>query len=125
MKLLFSTIFLLIFLQSHSQYKFELNGIVPASLNNKKLIFGMSDRYSLNKFEKRDTILIKNNAFSIKGFLNKPSEDAYLLLIDGRSQKYFVIDSGKNNMIVHKIPPNSITKKINFQQQKLIQSQMF
>jgi thiol-disulfide isomerase/thioredoxin len=84
---------------------------VPASLNNKKLILGIWDRYSLHKFKKEDTILIKDNAFAIKGFLNKPSEDAYLLLIDGRSSYYFVIDSGKNNMIVHEIPPNSITKK--------------
>ena len=111
MKLLFSTFFLVFFLQARSQYKFELNGTVPASLNNKKLIFGTSDRYSLHKFEKRDTILIRDNAFSIKGFLNEPSEDAYLLLMDGHSQKYFVIDSGRNNMVVHKIPPNSITKK--------------
>lgn len=112
MKLCFSAFFLLFFLSSYGQqYKFELNGTVPPSLNNKKLIFGMWDRYSLHRFETRDTILIKNNAFSIKGFLNKPSENACLLLIDGRSQKYFVIDSGKNNMVVHEVPPNSITKR--------------
>ena len=85
MKLLFSAIFLLIFLQSHSQYKFELNGTVPASLNNKELIFAIWDQYSLNKFKKQDTILIRQNSFSINGFLNKPSEQAYLLLTDGRS----------------------------------------
>ncbi|HRP58293.1 TlpA disulfide reductase family protein [Agriterribacter sp.] len=122
MKLFFSTFFLLFFLQARSQYKFELNGTVPASLNNKKLILGIWDRYSLHKFEKRDTILIRDNAFSIKGFLNKPSEEAYLLLMDGRSQKYFVLDSGKNNMVVHKIPPSSITKKNKLSEAEMINS---
>ena len=111
MKLLFSAIFLLIFLQSHSQYKFELNGTVPASLNNKELIFAIWDQYSLNKFKKQDTILIRQNSFSINGFLNKPSEQAYLLLTDGRSSYFFVVDSGRNDMIIHTLPPESVTKR--------------
>lgn len=122
MKLFFSVFFLLFFLQTHSQYKFELNGTVSAPLNNKKLILGIWDRYSLHRFKKEDTVLIRDNAFSIKGSLNKPSEDAYLLLIDGRSSHYFVIDSGKNNMIVHEIPAGSITKKNKLSEAEMINS---
>lgn len=122
MKLLFVAFFLLLSSKSYTQYKFELRGTVPASLNNKKLIFGMWDRYSQNKFKKEDTILIRNNTFSIQGFLNKPSEDAYLLLLDGRSQKYFVIDSGKNKMVVDKIPSNSITKNNKLSTAEMINS---
>lgn len=111
MKVLFFVFFLMIFKQSYSQYAFELNGTVPAMLNNKKLIFGIWDRYSGRQFQKSDTIVVRNNAFSIKGFLTKPSEEAFLLVMEGPSQKYFVIDSGKNTMVVHEIPPESITKR--------------
>lgn len=78
---------------------------MPASLNNKKIIFGLQET------RKNDTILIKNNAFSVKGLLNEPSKEAYLLLLDRRSQKYFVIDSGKNYITFNEVPPNSITKQ--------------
>lgn len=111
MKPVFLAVTLLISLQSYSQYAFELNGTTPPALNNHKLIFGIWDRYSLHRFEKVDTILIRNNRFSVKGFLTKPSEEAYLFLMEGPSQKYFVVDSGKNTMIIHEIPPNSVTKK--------------
>ncbi|MBX3255187.1 MAG: AhpC/TSA family protein [Chitinophagaceae bacterium] len=122
MRSVFAAFFTLLFLQSYSQYAFELNGRVPPSLNHQKLVFCIWDVYSNHAFKKTDTILIKNNAFSVKGFLNKPSENAYLLLMDKRSQVYFVIDSGKNTMIVHEIPANSITKKNKLSASEMINS---
>lgn len=117
MKGFFFVFFLLSFLQSQSQYTFELNGTVPPLLNNKKLILG------INNLKISDTFRIRNNSFSIKGSLNGPSEDAYLLLMDDRyGQTYFVIDSGKNTMIVHEIPPNSITKKNKLSATEMINS---
>lgn len=122
MKLLVS-IFLIIFsLKSYSQYKFELNCLTPKTLNNKTLFFVLWDNYSLNRYKKQDTILIKNNSFFIKGILSKPSEQAYILLKDDSGICFFVVDSGKNDMIIHSIPAESITKKNKLSNTEVINS---
>jgi thiol-disulfide isomerase/thioredoxin len=85
---------------SFGQNVFKLEGFAPDIFNGQKIYLNIYDRYSNNRFEQNDSVLIKNNTFIFEGKINKPSEIAILYSKKPNGYLNLVIDSGLNKIFI-------------------------
>lgn len=94
-----------------AQYSFKINGSAPAFLNNKYLSLTITDNYSKSRFEKTDSVLVKNGLFTFTGIINKPCEFATLFRKGSNGFFNMAVDSGISYMIISPVSKNSHTYK--------------
>ncbi|MFC4263977.1 thioredoxin-like domain-containing protein [Ferruginibacter yonginensis] len=107
MKLLYSTLLILFSKNVIGQYSTILEGKVPDIFNNKKIYLIISDNYSYNKYESKDSIIVKNNKFIFNKKINKTCELATLYSNSPFGYFNFVLDSGLNNILIKEIKPKT------------------
>lgn len=83
MKAFIIPFWIFLYLNASSQNAFTLHGTTTKEFNNKKIYLVIEDGYSLNRFKKVDSFVIKDNSFSFSGTISKPCEWAYLYLKGG------------------------------------------
>jgi thiol-disulfide isomerase/thioredoxin len=112
----FQLVIALFFLYSFTQgqYQFRIEGRAPDSFNGNKIYLEVWDRYSLDKFEIKDSALVKDNSFYFQGLIKKSSEAAHIYTKTPNGYFRFVIDSGLNE--IHVLP---LLPKTRFPKNKL------
>ncbi len=104
-----STLIFLILICSYftgsSQYTYKMIGKVPSIYNDKVIYLKIRDHYSSNKYEKTDSVIIKNNLFFFDGVIKKECELAYLSIKDNSAKLYLqiLVDSGENIVTILKV----------------------
>ncbi|MES2653388.1 MAG: TlpA disulfide reductase family protein [Bacteroidota bacterium] len=80
-------------------------GKVPSIYNDKVIYLKIRDHYSSNKYEKTDSVIIKNNLFFFDGVIKKECELAYLSIKDNSAKLYLqiLVDSGENIVTILKV----------------------
>ena len=98
---------------SKSQYPYTLEGKAPAQFNNKKLYLLIEDNYSDQRYRITDSATVRNNSFSFKGILDKPSEYARLSANakDISGFFYLAVDTGLNKVVIRPLAPKAVLYK--------------
>lgn len=109
MKLSILFIFCFAFNSVYSQQTFAIKGQTPAHLNGARIYIVVWDTYSNNRFRRKDSTTVVNNAFFFSGTIDKPCEDAFIYTKEKHSLFYFVVDTGLNTMVIKNVEKTSFT----------------
>jgi len=96
MRIYLSFFLLFVLYNTKAQFPFEIEGIVPVSLNGQKIQLRINDSYSENKYRLSDSVIVKKGNFYFKGVIKKECEEASIFINNTHCLFQFVVDSGKN-----------------------------
>lgn len=103
-------------LGSFAQNQFTLHARTPSFLNGQKIYFVLQDRYSQNEYKKVDSCFIQNDGFNFNGDIPNLCEYARIYLkadYNKSAIKYFIIDSGVNEMEIKSVNTSNSNKLSN------------